>query len=182
MLLEQVDKQAVQLWINDNLIDSLEPKSVSNVVRVLKSILNWSEVGTRDWRLRLPEIPDDEQLWFTPEEADALIVATTGQYKVLFRLLFASGMRPGESSGLRVSDFDFEKGTVSVQRVAFRNIEDTPKTQRGRRTIYLDRQTLDMIQEYLAGRQSGRVFITNLGTPLKDGDVNRDVLKPLCVK
>ena len=41
-------------------------------------------------------------------------------------------------------------------------------------------RAFDMVQEYLAGRQSGKVFITNLGTPLKDGDVNRDVLKPLC--
>jgi integrase len=156
---------------------SLEAKSTSSVVKVLKSILNWNEIGTRDWRLRLPEIPDEEQRWFTEEEVETIIGAAEGQYKGLFRLAYASGMRPGELFGLHVSDFDFSIGTLKVQRGTFRNFEDTPKTQRGRRTIYVDRWTLDMIRELLAGRQSGRAFTTNLGTPLKDGDVNRDVLK-----
>ena len=179
-LLEEVDKQAVQLWINDNLVDSLAPKSVSNVVKVLKSILNWSEVGTRDWKLRMPEIPDEEQRWFTEEEAEKLIEAAYGQYKVLFRLAYVSGMRPGELFGLHAPDFDFKSGTVRIQRGTYRNIEDTPKTQRGKRTIYLDGKTLELVQKHLDARTSGRVFMTNLGTPLKSGDVNRDVLKPLC--
>ena len=181
MLLKKVDKQGVQLWVSDmKESGSLEPKSISNVVKVLKSILNWNEIGTRDWRLRLPEIPDEEQRWFTEQEVEKIIDSAEGQYKVLFPLAYASGMRPGELFGLHVSDFDFSKGTVKVQRGTFRNFEDTPKTQRGRRTIYLDRRTLEMIRELLAGRQSGRAFTTNLGTPLKEGDVNRDVLKPIC--
>lgn len=58
MLLEQVDKQAVQVWINELSKSGLKPKTVSNVVKLLKSVLNWSDVGTRDWRLRLPQIPE----------------------------------------------------------------------------------------------------------------------------
>ncbi len=48
LLLERVDKQCVQLWINELSASGLAPKSVSNIVKMLKSILNWSEVGTRD--------------------------------------------------------------------------------------------------------------------------------------
>jgi integrase len=124
-----VDKQALQMWINDmKKSGALKPKSIRNAVKVLKSILNWNEIGTRDWNLRLPEPPDNEQRWFEPEEAEKLIDAAEGQYKVLFRLAYASGMRPGELFGLHVPDFDFAKGTIRVQRGTFRNIEDTPKT------------------------------------------------------
>ncbi len=179
-LLEQVDKQAVQLWINALEESGLKPKTVSNVVKVLKSILNWSDVGTRDWKLRMPEISDEEQRWFKEEEVEKLIEEAQGQYKLLFRLAYASGMRFGELAGLHVTDFDFKNGTVRVERGTFRNISITPKSQRGRRTIYLDARTLEAVQTYLDGRASGRVFMTRTGTPLKNGDVNRDVLKPLC--
>src|SRR5580692_5159315 len=74
-LLEQVDKQAVQLWINELASSGLKPKTVSNIVKMLKSILNWNEIGTRDWKLRLPEIPEDEQRWFTEEEVEKITEA-----------------------------------------------------------------------------------------------------------
>jgi integrase len=178
-LLEQVDKQAVQLWINELAASGLKPKTVSNIVKMLKSILNWSEVGTRDWKLRLPEIPEEEQRWFTAVEVEKIVEAAEGQYKVLFRLAYATGMRAGELFGLHVTDFDFDSNTVRVQRSTFRNLENSPKSQKSRRMIYLDALTLKMIREHLAGRMSGRIFMTRLGTPLKM-DVNRDVLKPIC--
>jgi len=74
VLLEKVDKQAVQSRVNDmKESGSFEAKSIGSVVKVLKSILNWNEIGTRDWRLRLPEIPDEEQRWFTEEEVETII-------------------------------------------------------------------------------------------------------------
>jgi integrase len=179
VLLENVDKQATQLWINELSASGLAPKTVSNVVKMLKSILNWSEVGTRDWKLRMPEIPEEEQRWFTAVEVEKIVEEADGQYRVLFRLAYASGMRAGELFGLHVTDFDFAKGTVRVQRSTFRNLENSPKSQKSRRMIYLDALTLKMVHEHLAGRMSGRIFMTRLGTPLKM-DVNRDVLKPIC--
>jgi len=181
MLLEQVDKQAVQMWVND-LAASLAPKTVSNIVKLLKSILSWSDVGTRDWKLRLPEIPDEEQRWFTKDEVEKIIEAATGQYKILFGLAYASGMRAGELFGLHAEDFNFKDGTVRVMRSTFRNIETSPKSQKGRRTIYLDSRTLLSVQELLNGRTSGRVFMTKVGSPLKVGEVGRYVLGPLCKK
>src|SRR5690242_1799320 len=95
LLLEQVDKQAVQCWVNDLVASGLAPKTVSNIVKILKSILSWNDVVTNGWRLRLPVIPEDEQRWFTEEEAVRIIRAAEGQYKVLFHLAYATGMRAG---------------------------------------------------------------------------------------
>jgi integrase len=182
LLLEQVDKQAVQCWVNDLAASGLAPKTVSNIVKTLKSILSWSDVLTSGWKVRLPIIPEDEQRWFTEEEAERIIIAAGGQYKVLFRVAYATGMRAGELFGLHVDDFNFGTGTVRVLRSTFRNIEDTPKSKKGRRTIYVDSHTLEEVRRLLAGRRSGRVFMTKLGTPLKVGDVNRYVLRPICKK
>ena len=182
LLLEQVNKQAVQCWINDLVASGLAPKTVSNIVKILKSILSWNDVLTTGWKLRLPVIPEDEQRWFTEEEVVRIIREAEGQYKVLFRLAYASGMRAGELFGLHVEDFNFGAGTVKVVRSTFRDIEDTPKSKKGRRTIYLDSHTLEEVRTFLAGRTSGRVFMTKLGTPLKVGEVNRYVLRPICKK
>jgi integrase len=81
---------------------------------------------------------------------------------------------------MRVEDFDFVKGTVTIVRSAWRNMETSPKSQKGRRTIYLDSRTLAEVKALLDGRLTGRIFATHNGTPLKSGDVNRDVLKPIC--
>ena len=89
------------------------------------------------------------------EEVEKIIEAAEGRYKVLFHLAYTTGMRAGELFGLRVEDFNFDAGTVRVMRSTFRNIEDTPKTQKGRRTIYLDRRTQEDVRVLLAGRTSG---------------------------
>jgi integrase len=182
LLLEQVDKQAVQCWVNDLAASGLAPKTVSNIVKILKSILSWNDVATSGWKLRLPAIPEDEQRWFTEEEAVRIIRAAEGQYQVLFRLAYATGMRAGELFGLHVEDFNFEAGIVRVLRSTFRNIEDTTKSKKGRRTIYLDSHSLEEVRTFLAGRTAGRVFMTRLGTPLKVGAVDKYVLRPICKK
>ena len=182
MLLEKVDKQAVQLWIND-LKGAMAPKTARNNVKYLKMILNWSDVGTRDWKLRLPELPEDEQRWFTAVEVRLIIDEATGQYKVLFRLAYATGMRAGELFGLHIEDFDFVLGTVTVRRSTYRNTENSPKTKSSKgRKIFLDDVTVEEVKALVGDRTTGRVFMTKNGTPLKDGDVCRYVLKPICKK
>lgn len=88
-------------------------------------------------------------------------------------------MRFGELAGLHVTDFNFKNATVKVQLDTFCNIEDTPKSQKGKRLVYLDARTLEAVRTCLDGRASGSVSMTRTGTLLKNGDDNRDVLKPL---
>jgi len=179
-LLEQVDKQTVQLWVNNLTESGLAPKTVSNIVKVFKSVMSWAEIDTSVWKLKLPMIPQTDQRWFTPEEVEKIINASEGQYKVLFRLAYASGMRGSELFGLHVEDFDFDRRTVRVVRSTWRNIETTCKTDGSYRTVYLDSLTVECLRKHLAGRTTGRVFMTERGTPLKVGDVDTDVLGPLC--
>jgi integrase len=181
--LEAIDKQTVQVWVN-KLNESLKPKSVSNVVKLLRSILGWSDklIG----KLKMPVIPKDQQRWFTPEEYQLIIAGADAfperrkQYRILFRLAYCTGLRAGELFALRVEDFDFKKGKVTCSRSTYRNVEGTPKTDAGWRVIYLDSKMVEQVKAYLAGRTTGRIFCTRNGTPLKAQDVDTDVLGPLC--
>ena len=115
-------------------------------------------------------------------EVDMLVDAAQGQYKPLFRLAGYSGMRSSELAGLRYEDINFDRGIIEVRRSATYGIEAQTKTPAGRRTVYVDTLTLQMLREHLAGRRAGLLFQTKFGTHLKAGDINRIVLKPLCMK
>jgi integrase len=118
----------------------------------------------------------------TPKEMQLLIDAAEGQYKALFALQFATGMRFGEMAGLHVEDLDFSELIVYIRRSTFIHQEVTPKSKAGYREVDVDAGTMAIVKSYLGDRTSGRVFKSRNGTPLVNGSVNRFVLKPLCKK
>ena len=48
--------------------------------------------------------------------------------------------------------------------------------------MHIDAVTLEMLRQHLGGRTAGLLFHTKFSTHLKSRDINRHVLKPLCVK
>ena len=79
-----------------------------------------------------------------------LRAASQTKYFLLYRFLLGTGLRIGEALALKRSDFDFEKGTVSVSKnVVFVNgkkIEQTPKTEAGYRKVPVPRSICDEIK------------------------------------
>ncbi len=146
--------------------------------------MNWhsrqNDEPKRAWYPTLPDIPEDEQRWFTQEEMRQIIAAAKGQYKVLFHLAGSTGLRFGELAGLHVEDIDFMHGVIRVRRSVWRGIEVAVKTKKGYRNVNVESDTVQMLKEYLGGRTTGRVFQTRNGTPLEDHNVVRQVLQPIC--
>lgn len=70
----------------------------------------------------------------------------------LWRLAASTGMRRGELLGLRWTDIDLERGVLTVQRQLLRNghaiVIGQPKTNAGRRSIYLDKTTISSLVEH----------------------------------
>ena len=68
----------------------------------------------------------------------------------LWRLLALTGMRRGEVLGLKWEDVDFEAGRLSVRRslipLGGEVIVSEPKTARGRRSIALDAETVEVLK------------------------------------
>ena len=176
--LSDIDKRKAQEWVT--VLDKqgkLAPKTVHNMWKVLRLIMGESFTNVR---VKLPSIPEEEQRFFTPEESKMIIDAAEGQYKILFALQFATGMRFGEAAGLHVDDLDFKESVIRIRRSTFVHLEVSTKTKAGHREIDVDPETMKMVKKYLGDRQSGRVFESKKGTPLVNGNVNRYVLKPLC--
>jgi len=89
---------------------------------------------------RLPqkemEILDERQV------LDLLICAKSSRHEALLHVAIKTGMRQGELLGLKWSDLDWDRGTISivrqVQRVKGEGMQFMPpKTKAGRRTIKL---------------------------------------------
>ena len=96
-----------------------------------------------------------EMLFWTKEEylkfAEVMMDKPLSYYA--FEMLYWCGIREGELLALTPSDFDFEKGTVSItksyQRLNRRDLITTPKTEKSNRVIRMPKFLVQEIQDYL---------------------------------
>jgi integrase len=110
---------------------------------------------------------DEMEIW-TVDEFNRFIKAVEDKptSKVIFNLLFWTGMRSGEMLALTVEDFDFQANTVSISKnYARHNREDLilpPKTPKSKRVITLPPFLSQMVRAYstsiYANDPSGRLF------------------------
>lgn len=96
-----------------------------------------------------------EMLFWTKEEylkfANAMMDKPLSFYA--FEMLYWCGIREGELLALTPADFDFKKGTVTInksyQRLNRQDVITTPKTEKSNRTIKMPQFLTDEIQDYL---------------------------------
>ena len=96
-----------------------------------------------------------EMLFWAKEEylkfADAMMDKPMSFYA--FEMLYWCGIREGELLALTPADFDFEKGTVTInksyKRLKGQDVITTPKTEKSNRTITMPQFLTDEIQDYL---------------------------------
>lgn len=91
-----------------------------------------------------------EMAWWRPEELQAFLSFVDGhELATLFRLAAVTDMRRGEVVGFRWIDVDLEAGRLTVRRqltaVDYRVRWQSPKSDRGRRTIDLDPATVEVL-------------------------------------
>jgi integrase len=186
MAIEEIRTGTVNDWIRSMTAKGLEPKTIHNVWKDFRAIVNWHRKQMDEpkvtWYPDLPSLPDDEQRWFTQAEIKQIVDAATGQYKVLFHLAGYTGLRSGELVGLRVEDLKLEHGVIEVRRAVWNGIEGDTKTKSGKRNVFIDSVTIRLLRCFLSSRKAGRLFQSRLGTPLENRDICRRVLTPLCEK
>ncbi|HXA76975.1 MAG TPA: tyrosine-type recombinase/integrase [Candidatus Acidoferrales bacterium] len=184
MALEQIKTGNVNDWVAEMNSKKLERKTIHNLWKLFRAIMNWhvqqNDEQARRWYPILPMIAEDEQRWFTQAEFRRLVEAADGQYKLLFHLAGSSGLRAGELFGLHVEDLKQDRGVVRVRRSVWRGQEVTPKTRKGYRDVFIDSATVQMLREHLGSRTAGRVFQSRTGMPLDTSNVLSEVLYPLC--
>lgn len=96
-----------------------------------------------------------EMLFWTQEEYQKFSFAIMDKpiSFYAFEMLYWTGIREGELLALTPADFDFERGTVTInksyQRIGRRDVITDPKTAKSNRTIKMPQFLIDEMQEYL---------------------------------
>ncbi len=147
----------------DGRLGGLSPTTVLQHHRVLKEALThavkWEMIarnpadGVEPPRRARPEVN-----FYRPEEAQAFIeAARDSYYYTALHTALHTGLRRSELLGLQWRDIDFESSMLSVVRVLHK-IEDgttviePPKTVKGRRTLVLTAESVDVLRRHLEGQ------------------------------
>ena len=86
------------------------------------------------------------------EQVERLIAATTNPRDVLLiRVPWRTGIRVSELIGLKISDIDFDSRAIVIKVQKMRKKDG--KVKERRRVVPIDRDTLDMIKQYLEWRK-----------------------------
>ncbi|KRL44038.1 site-specific integrase [Lacticaseibacillus manihotivorans] len=159
-LLSQIFKQAVIMgYAKEN-----PAKVVGNVRKIKKQISFWT-LQEFETFISSFDITDYQQHFLF----------------ISYWLMFFTGLRLGEATGLFWDDIDFEQGTLQVERTLhFRSVFDydlsDPKTVASRRVITLDTTTLQYLKEWHARQKdhvSSDFVISQDGVPIGRGKLDK---------
>lgn len=99
---------------------------------------------------------------FNLNEVKLILKHSEGQFKNLLGVAFFSGMRIGEVIGLKWSDIDLVKKTISINRTINKNHVQSPKTKSSKRTIDIINACLPYLQsqQFLTKLKNDFVFVS----------------------
>jgi len=128
----------------------------------------------------LPIVRNQRQPKFTTETMSAIVQHATGQYRVLYALLAASGLRIGEALGLELGKHISDDGrTLYVRQSVWDGTTQKPKTASAVRDVDLCPALAAMLTAFIGGRTSGFLFQNEAAKPLAQSNVLRRNLHPI---
>src|SRR5688572_17299824 len=172
MLVRDVSLPHVREFIKVLLGKQLAPKTVGNVILILKQMfkhaVQWSYLDANPVQyVELPRGEDKEMDILTPAAIRRLLEAQAEPLKTVLLTATLTGMRQGELFGLQWGDVDFAGHRIHVRRSLWHGELGTPKSRRSRRAIDMA-PTLEAALHHLgsAERRSEFVFSSRDGTPM----------------
>jgi len=133
-------------------------KTAKNALGLISSALNAVQEGAMP-SVRFPAQPPRTGKPISPQELRDIFAEVRGtQYELPILLMAFLGLRRSELMALRKSDFDFDKGTVTISHVLVQDSTNawvdkpTTKTRAGTRSIMVDQIILDMVKAAPEGR------------------------------
>jgi integrase len=179
-------------------------KTVKNIVGVMMTMWDtakaWEYVRHNPFPrgnngkllLKMPQVVKGTSYHFTVEECLQIIDKAQGRWKLFFRILAETGMRPGELAGLLSENC--LPNSVRISQSVWQQGVQTVKSNAGNRTFAISERLGAAIQEYVnvggmdAGiidRNNGGVgttellFTTETGRPLSMDNFRNRVLNPI---
>jgi integrase len=179
----------------------LAPRTVQHIHATLRVALSQAEkwgIVPRNIATLVdaPRVSHMEMRLFTPEQAQQFLESIKhDRLEALYSVAIALGLRQGEALGLRWTDVDLDKSSLTVtnalQRIDGRLQLVETKRDRSRRTVTLPKICLAALWRHRARqeeerrvaaglwRETGFLFTTTVGTPLDGPTVTHRFQKAL---
>lgn len=183
--LADVNAGAVQVYIANLRKKALSPKTVWNVVTVMRAIwrsaLDWGYVTDQVFdRVKIRRPDEAEARSFSLEQVRIIIQTAPEPYSTFYWLAAETGMRGGELCALRWSDVDLGAGMVTARRSVWRGHFKDTKTRRVRRLAISDQLRCRLAE--MARQRNPRaqlIFHTQNLTPWDPNLVQKRKLRPI---
>jgi integrase len=115
-----------------------------------------------------------------PQQMSLIIERAEGQYRVMFAVKAASGLRFGEILGLKIENvLDDCTRLCIIEKLWKSEQQDFLKTTNGKRYVELHSSIAAMLRKHIEKRKSGYVFCTEDGKPLDQSNILDRVLHPI---
>ena len=171
-----------------SLVGRLSPKSVTNIVQVIKMVKasaineHGDELYPTKWNhgfIDLPEINSRDQHTpsFASGQIEALIKAGDRRIQMLTILAAGTGLRQGELFGLEVRHFD--GGSIKVEQEAWQGLIQEPKTKNAHRIVELDPRVAKLLKSFIGNRTKGYIFQNGGSNPIHPSNFLRREFHPL---
>jgi integrase len=174
----------------------LSDSTIANIVIPLRAALttatneglirhNPSQGLTLPHREDLEDEDEQEIKVFSREQLAAVLSMAPQQYKLLFEVLAATGLRISEAIALQRLHFqlDGSEPEVCVRRGVVRGRIEPPKSKHGRREVRLPASLVHRLRAHLAAMDdqdsTALVFTNRAGNVLESGNLRRRHLKPI---
>jgi integrase len=184
-----VDNATVKAVVEAMDVVGLSPKSISNYVQIVKSIVaslrnpkNGEPIYHRKWDadfMDMPEIKGQCQPCLTAAEVTKLIALSQGWERAFYVLLGATGLRISEALAVEARHFRNGFRTIRIEQQVnrFGKIVPYTKTDAGIREIDLHSDIAAFVAGHFGGHD-GLLFPSQEGTPRLAGNVDRRQLEP----
>ena len=159
ILISEITPIQVSTFQNE-LIKTYKPRTIKNINSYIKMLFNWcvryKGLATNPFNMvdRLKLETDKRMDIITIAEFNQIIEKIKNDdMKLIFKLLFWTGLRLGEARALKIDDIDFNNKTISVTKtythLKGKDVITTPKTKSSIRIIKIDDILIQDIKDYL---------------------------------
>jgi integrase len=167
-------------------------KTVKNIVGVMMTMWDtakaWEYVRHNPFPrgnngkllLKMPQVVKGTSYHFTVEECLQIIDKAQGRWKLFFRILAETGMRPGELAGLLSENC--LPNSVRISQSVWQQGVQTVKSNAGNRTFAISERLGADIQQHIAESEHNRyglLFVSTSGRPLSMDNFRNRVLNPI---
>lgn len=159
-----------------DLLQSFAPKSVQSILFALRTLLNW--LRRREELEKIPAFPQVALTRVPPRtitraEQDAVIAAAPENYRLIFRLLVETGIRPGEAGALPVGHI--QEGGVVISQA----LDECGKVKTTKKNKIQFKRVSDALYADLVAAGKGKLpgaflFTQPSGAPMRTSALSRN--------